>query len=73
MARNGANRNRQGRAMTQAMPGLTVQAGDEQATANVEQTTATNPPFRPGVFTGSHSGQFAGTRPEQGAEKAQRR
>lgn len=73
MVRTGMNRNRRGTAMTQAMPGLTVGAGDEQATMSVEQTMATNPPFKPGVFTGSHAGQFAGTRPEQGAEKAHRR
>ena len=39
---------------------------------SVEQAISTNPTFKPGVFTGSHGGQFAGTQSEAGAEKAQK-
>ena len=43
-----------------------------EGTMPVEKTMSVNPDFKPGVFTGSHAGQFAGTMPEPGADKATR-
>jgi hypothetical protein len=85
MARNGQSpgmgRRRAGAASgaaTGAAPGgaaggmTAAGAGAGESAIPADQLQEYNPPFRPGVFTGSHAGQFAGTQPEQGAERAER-